>query len=82
MHYIIYSYVLGVDVDEDALAVCASNLEEFEMTNVDLLNADVRQMARCERPNSRLHGRFDTVVMNPPFGTKHNQGKQILCSLN
>ena len=22
----------------------------------------------------RLSGAFDTVVMNPPFGTKHNRG--------
>ncbi|RUS83529.1 hypothetical protein EGW08_008708 [Elysia chlorotica] len=71
------SYVLGVDVDEDALAVCANNLEEFEMSNVDLLNADVRQMARPEALSSRLSGQFDTVVMNPPFGTKHNQGIDV-----
>jgi len=24
--------------------------------------------------------KFDTVIMNPPFGTKHNQGKSRLIS--
>jgi len=64
------SYVLGVDVDEDALEICSSNLEEFEMTNVDLLQSDVTSLLG----QTRLYGSFDTVVMNPPFGTKHNQG--------
>lgn len=71
------SYILGVDVDEDALGVCASNLKEFEMTNGDFLNADVRQMVRSKALKSRLNGQFDTVVMNPPFGTKHNQGIDV-----
>ncbi|GFN91057.1 methyltransferase-like protein 5 [Plakobranchus ocellatus] len=71
------SYVLGIDIDEDALSVCANNLEEFEMTNVDLLKANVRHLARCSELASRLQGKFDTVVMNPPFGTKHNQGIDV-----
>ncbi|XP_012939488.1 rRNA N6-adenosine-methyltransferase METTL5 isoform X2 [Aplysia californica] len=66
-------YVLGIDIDEDALATCSANLDEFEMTNIDLLECDVKSLASSEVVN-RLHGKFDTVIMNPPFGTKHNQG--------
>ena len=40
------------------------------MTNIDLMMSDVKTLLVAER----LHGKFDTVVMNPPFGTKHNQG--------
>lgn len=27
--------------------------------------------------NTRWHGFFDTVVMNPPFGTKNNEGIDV-----
>merc|ERR1712200_404371 len=64
------SSILGVDIDEEALATAAQNKEEFEMNNIDLMMSDVRTLILSER----LHNQFDTVVMNPPFGTKHNQG--------
>ena len=28
-------------------------------------------------PNPHLEGHFDTVVMNPPFGTKNNEGVDV-----
>nr|CAG4650422.1 EOG090X0BVL [Sida crystallina] len=63
------SYVLGVDVDADALQIAASNVLQFEFSNIDLIQCDVRNVLNL------LNGRrFDTVVMNPPFGTKHNKG--------
>ena len=65
-----FSYVIGLDVDEDALCTCQQNIEDFEMTNIDLIQQDLRSL---EGEISRL--KVDTVVMNPPFGTKHNQGK-------
>jgi predicted RNA methylase len=68
-------YVLGVDIDEDALDICSSNLEDFEINTVDLLATDVRQLLSPH--NKHLHKIFDTAVMNPPFGTKHNQGIDI-----
>ena len=98
--------VLGVDVDEDALETCKTNLESFDPAmEAELARADVavgvstrrrvrEEDAGCEdgdeggedddagraqststsmgktdrRPPSRL--RCDTVVMNPPFGTR------------
>lgn len=63
------SYVLGVDIDEDALEIASSNIQQFELSDVELLQCDVQNLPRM------LTGRkFDTVVMNPPFGTKHNKG--------
>ena len=62
-------------------------LEDFEMDNVDLVNIDVTDMGpdwkqRFDSWSSNFalmyvkffHIRVDTVVMNPPFGTKHNKG--------
>lgn len=65
--------MVGIDVDEDALATCASNLSELEVVNFDLVQADVSRLAAA--PGSRMHSAVDTVVMNPPFGTKHNTGQ-------
>lgn len=63
------SYVLGVDIDDDALNICKTNVEEFEIDNIDLVQQDI---TTASGDVSRL--KVDTVVMNPPFGTKHNQG--------
>ena len=41
------------------------------MENVDLLQFDVLN----QPDKSKWHKQFDTVIMNPPFGTKHNKGK-------
>merc|ERR1712179_271088 len=61
-------FVHGFGIDQDALAVFQTNLEDFEMDNVDLVNIDVTDLG----PDWKQ--RVDTVVMNPPFGTKHNKG--------
>ena len=58
-------FILGVDIDSDALAQCQANIDEFELNDkIDLINCD------CERIllNSSLRGKFDTVITNPPFG--------------
>jgi len=65
--------VTGVDLDPDALVTARQNLEDFDIDNVDLVNLDVRQADRLLRPDS-----FDVVIMNPPFGTKHNKGLDML----
>jgi putative methylase len=74
------SHVTGVDVDEDALETCRENLEGFEPAlEVDLVLADV--IGGCENKASSSSGtsssssalrrlRADTVLMNPPFGTR------------
>lgn len=71
------SYVLGVDVDQDALKQCSSNVlnlqeEENEpcLNNFDTVLADVCNDLYWDRTNKM----FDIVVMNPPFGTKQNKG--------
>ena len=67
------SFVTGFDIDDDALAVFQENAEGFEIDNFDLIRADVTaDHLTCE--GSKLRKAFDTVVMNPPFGTKHNKG--------
>lgn len=60
--------VTGLDIDPDALAICQQNLADFEMDNVELVQAGMAQAGDIFR------GKFDVVVMNPPFGTKHNKG--------
>ena len=62
--------VVGVDICEDAIQTLLENREEFEMEgNIDMILADITD------PNSleQMHKKFDTVIMNPPFGTKHNK---------
>ena len=69
-HFVFYIYRLcvGFDIDEDALEIFNRNVEEFELTNVDVVQCDV-----CSLSN-RMSKSFDTVIMNPPFGTKNNKG--------
>lgn len=67
--------MIGIDVDEDALEICRNNVEEFEMDNIEVEQHDVRSIPA--EVTERLKGNVDTVIMNPPFGTKHNQGKNL-----
>nr|XP_033800063.1 methyltransferase-like protein 5 isoform X3 [Geotrypetes seraphini] len=60
---------VGFDLDEDALEIFKANVEEFELTNVDMIQCNV-----CSLPSDKMLKRFDTVIMNPPFGTKYNKG--------
>jgi len=64
--------VLGLDLDPDALDTCQQNLEAFDIDNVDLVNGNVTDADLI------LRQKFDVVVMNPPFGTKHNKGLDLL----
>ena len=76
-------FVLGVDVDTDAIEVCRKNLEEIFVEedddtsdgslkhfkcsgNYDLLVADITDSCLF----SRFSKSFNTVIMNPPFGTR------------
>lgn len=62
-----------MDVDESALSTCQSNLDDYEIDNVDLVQLDIAQVTQ-DGSASVWHRRFDTVIMNPPFGTKKNKG--------
>jgi len=38
------AFVHGFDIDQDALAVFQTNLEDFEIDNVDLVNIDINAL--------------------------------------
>ena len=68
----LFSYCVGFEIDEVALATCSHNLREAEVDAcVDLVQCDVLDF--LVKP-SRWTNSFDTVLINPPFGTKHNRG--------
>ena len=50
-----------VDIDEDALNVCRTNFNDFEI-GADLIHSNVKDIKNLKA---------DTVIMNPPFGTKN-----------
>eukprot|EP00898_Chlorokybus_atmophyticus_P005372 jgi/Chlat1/5836/Chrsp4S06359 len=65
-------HVVGVDVDESALELTRANCESFEFEDgddMDLVLADVSRLT------SGL--RAETVVMNPPFGTRQKGADMI-----
>lgn len=64
----------SIDIDEGALKVCQENLTEAEVDNVELIKADVTTLIN-DQPRFRKF--FDTVLLNPPFGTKHNPGADV-----
>jgi predicted RNA methylase len=82
-------FVLGIDIDSDALQICRQNLDEFALNNIDLLNVDCKQLLKTTDGNNieeyfvqpRFLNAFDTVIMNPPFGTK-NQANNYNSSLS
>ncbi|KAM6986945.1 rRNA N(6)-adenosine-methyltransferase METTL5 [Aplochiton taeniatus] len=63
---------VGFDIDDNALEIFQRNTEEFELQNIDMIQSDVCSLAI----DGYVH-KFDTVIMNPPFGTKHNQGMDM-----
>ncbi|VDK77624.1 unnamed protein product [Litomosoides sigmodontis] len=63
------SYGLGVEIDEEAIEICRRNIEYCDLGNsVDVICMDATKSISAVRPV------FDTVIMNPPFGTKNNAG--------
>lgn len=68
--FVLNRLCVGFEIDEDALEIFRRNAEEFELSNVDLLQCDL-----CHLEAEAYGQKFDTVIMNPPFGTKHNQGE-------
>lgn len=69
------SHVVGFDIDADALSIARNNVDEMEIFNVDFVQCDV--LSDLASAESSWHGAFDTVVMNPPFGTKKNAGMDM-----
>lgn len=80
------AYTLGVDLDPDALHVARNNLASLDISDstIDFIQADLSSPSsfrnlcgRHSRNDSEEEPFFDTVVMNPPFGTK-NKGIDIV----
>lgn len=76
---------VGVDIDPDALEIFKENMQtvfdEDETPVIDLINADIIKLAErwpTSRSYIRPQVRFDTVLLNPPFGTKSNAGIDML----
>lgn len=65
-------HVVGVEIDTDAIENFRTNCEEFELENVECVQASVLQLGRIFQPRH-----FDTVLLNPPFGTKQNAGTDM-----
>ncbi|KAH9300809.1 hypothetical protein KI387_012392, partial [Taxus chinensis] len=55
-------HVIGVEMDSDALEIASSNASELE-TGMDFIKCDVGKLT-WTGPT------VDTVIMNPPFGTR------------
>ncbi|XP_015910824.1 rRNA N(6)-adenosine-methyltransferase METTL5 isoform X2 [Parasteatoda tepidariorum] len=60
---------IGFEVDSSALDIALRNKDEVECDNVDFVQCDVMDLE-----DSKWRKVFDTVIMNPPFGTKNNKG--------
>lgn len=55
------------------MQIFRGNISEMELPGVDCVQCDVLR----DLSDTRWHRAFDTVIMNPPFGTKHNSGMDI-----
>ncbi|GBB91349.1 hypothetical protein RclHR1_01860003 [Rhizophagus clarus] len=66
------SYNLALDIDDDALQVAKENCSEFEV-DVEFILADLISTSM-----DHLQNKVDTIVMNPPFGTKNNEGIDMI----
>lgn len=64
-------YVLGVEIDGDALLICQQNTEH--LPQVELILGDALSARHFIRPSMT----FEAVVTNPPFGTKNNAGIDV-----
>ncbi|KAI9026632.1 methyltransferase-like protein 5-like protein [Phycomyces nitens] len=57
-------YSIGFDIDPDAVAIAQENCDQFDIS-MDFVLTDLSKSTL-----ERFKGRIDTIVMNPPFGTK------------
>lgn len=67
-------FVLGVEIDQNAAEDFRNNCDEFDLQNVECLQANVLHLPALYRHDKPL---FDTVLLNPPFGTKQNSGIDV-----
>ena len=62
--------VYAFDIDKEALSLCMASTEELKGCEFHIESIDLTTSAITEKYTQQ----FDTVVMNPPFGTKSNKG--------
>ncbi|GJQ12622.1 hypothetical protein GpartN1_g4413.t1 [Galdieria partita] len=62
IHYFGASSIVGVDLDESALSIAKQNIVKCDL-QVDLVQSNISELFFKS-------AMFDTVVMNPPFGTR------------
>ncbi|MBS7643497.1 50S ribosomal protein L11 methyltransferase [Candidatus Bathyarchaeota archaeon] len=60
------NYVVGVDIDSTAIKVARQNAKKLSV-DVEWVVADVEA----------IKGPFDTIIMNPPFGTKRRHMDRV-----
>ena len=71
MHRIIHSF----EIDDAAIEIAKENMEGLQDSHIiHLVQTDLTDKEFILN-NTNC---FDTVVMNPPFGTKHNQGIDMI----
>lgn len=66
---------IGFEVDAEAAQIFRANVADIEATSVDCVQCDVKALLRPG--DGRWQRQFDTVLLNPPFGTKHNAGEDV-----
>uniref|UniRef100_A0A1A9VWC4 Methyltransferase-like protein 5 n=1 Tax=Glossina austeni TaxID=7395 RepID=A0A1A9VWC4_GLOAU len=66
------SLTIGFELDPEALNVFHSNITEMEIPTIDGIQENVLSLGQ------KWENVFDTVITNPPFGTKNNPGLDIL----
>lgn len=62
------NHVIGFEIDSEALQIQTKNCSDIELF-VEAMQCNVLQYLP-----GKFEKYFDTVIMNPPFGTKHNAG--------
>ena len=58
-------FVLGIEIDTEAVQIARENCANFDLHKIDMITCDINSIA-----TKAISKRFDTVIMNPPFGTK------------
>ena len=76
------AYTIGFDVDIDALNDAWVNVKTMELdesNTIDFVQCDISTLP-ISAANMSSNSCFDTVVMNPPFGTRNkgNHDKLLL----
>lgn len=60
------NFVLGLEIDMEAVQIATENIRNLNLhSKMDMITCDIKSIAM-----KALSKRFDTIIMNPPFGTK------------